>query len=540
MVRLLKIALIFLVIPAVLALAFVGMGTVAFVARVGADKSYSLAFQALNEAIGLKKASKNEASTSRKSGEDSAKSPRKKVYPEAVEKYDADAETKASEECLEVVDDPDRLLECIREASPASDALKNGADDLEGRDLETAYLPLFDPSSSAAMRIRDDGVRVDYLNVRFSTRNSRARVTTKVRFQKLEGPRFLVLAGNPNTEWLLDDPKPEDLTGILVLTHGEEIEGRVLGAPEGIPVWRYPVKLPFVSGIIPRCRLQENGRVRCVNGPKIRFSSASKKDRRTPFQVVDDWAQETLGQRMATLSNLSSTQHGLVVVPMEIITDTTRENLERELARAKLMQAESRVKLKRRQEYEKRWRAERYAMATSDFAERPSFNPSAMTDKAERIVVASVYETLTQERRKGRNSKVYDSYADYKARADEDVRPISIRVDVKEPIILILTSYDPVNWVFDIADLKKIAGVQLEGFNIPSFSGLPGNIPVRLRSFLMDDKSAVHYLDPRDEDTPAALDNFRAEFSGLPLSLIANYRTDAIKISGQISGNLQK
>jgi len=542
----LNFTLLFLVVIPLLTLAVIGTVTVAFVARVGSEKTYELAFQALNHSIKKQKTEQQKApkasiGTAKKVSETSQNHVRKKLYPEVVKTYGQVQTGKTSEECLEVVDDPDRLLECIRKANPSANALQNKDSEIQGHEQETAYLPLLDPSSSAAMFIRDNDNYVDYVAVRFTDRRSRTTVSAKLRFQNLTGPRFLVLHGPPNTEWLIDKSAPKNLTGILVLTREDEPTGKIIGAPEGVLVWRYTFakkanRIPFIRGIIPKCHQREGGSINCVNGPR-NIHSSRKKDMKTPFQKADDWSKEVLGQPLATLSSVEATKNGLVIVPMETITQTTRDDLERELRRAKLLVAERKVKLEHRADYEKRWYAERYATATADFHERPIFNTTSATEKAESIVVTSIYETLTKERRKGRNSQLYDSYVEYKARADQDVRPVSVRVNLDRPTILVLTSHSPVNWVLDISKPEMVIAVQIEGFQVSSISGLPKGIPIRIRSFALGDRTAAHYLDPRNKKSSGALARIGDEFSQLPLTLIANYRADAIEISEEKRGN---
>ena len=540
MSRRLNIALLLLVVIPLLTLAAIGTVTVAFVARVGTEETYEFAFRALNHTLavekteGLSDSRQSDEIASQKGHKSAPQQPRKKLYPEAVKAYRPEPQDSVAEECLEVIDDPDRLLECIRKATPSGDTLKNGnVEGLSARD--TATLFLLDPTSSAAMKIRDGDSHIDYVTVKLSNRRTNTRPSAKIRFQKLSGPRFLVLHGPSNTNWLLDNSIPKGLTGVLILTRENEPTGSVFGVPEGIPIWRYAfaknaIRFPFVSGIIPKCQERENGSVDCVNGPKSGIHS--KKKRKTPFQIVDDWSRETLGQPLSTLSSTSASSSALVVVPKETITQATRDSIKRELQRAKLLLAEGKLKAERRRDYEKRWYVEQHQLATADFTERPHFDPEKAAEKAESIVIASIYETLTKERRKGRNSQLYDSYAEYKERADSDVRPVSVSVSLDKPTILVLTSHAPVKWVFDIEKPEMITAVQIEGLQVPSISGLPTTIPVRVKSFALADKSAAHFLHPKDEDdTPKALDRLGQEFSRLPIKLISNYRADAIKIS---------
>lgn len=68
-----------------------------------------------------------------------------------------------------------------------------------------------------------------------------------------------------------------------------------------------------------------------------------------------------------------------------------------------------------------------------------------------------------------------------KMKADDRNKSIKVNIETSnQPIVLVLTAYDPVRWQINVSRRQKIEAVIISGYYAQKYQGLPENVPVYL------------------------------------------------------------
>lgn len=123
------------------------------------------------------------------------------------------------------------------------------------------------------------------------------------------------------------------------------------------------------------------------------------------------------------------------------------------------------------------------------------------------------------------------AYEDLAAYRKAKTGTIAVEIDVRGPLVAVLSTFEPVDWRVHVKGEIQLLAVHVEGLGAPTVTGVPQSVPLKVRSRAYGDSDTASPLSlPRDGDrsehprTLRDLARLRSFYAGASIALHSRRR----------------